>query len=103
MVKNYEIIEDNPQMVSEAMPLTLTKGQAEQLEALWTLIKTQGYSVQEVIFERLSSLFKKESVEKETAQHIYVKESLHRAFENMRKADSMAEREQTLDEFLEEL
>ena len=66
MVKNYEIIEDNPQMVSEAMPLTLTK-------------------------------------EKETAQHIYVKESLHRAFENMRKADSMAEREQTLDEFLEEL
>ena len=37
------------------------------------------------------------------SQHIYVKESLRRAFENMRKAEACGEKEQTLDAFLEEL
>lgn len=103
MEKKYEIIENNPQMVSETVPLTLTKGQSEQVEALWTLIKSQGISVQEIIFERLCSFFKKDNIETETTQHLYVKESLHRAFDNMRKAEANAEAEQTLDEFLKEL
>ena len=38
-----------------------------------------------------------------TSQHIYVKESLYRAFENMRKAEACGEKEQTLDVFFEEL
>ena len=37
------------------------------------------------------------------SQYLYVKESLHRAFENMRKAEACGEKEQTLDAFLEEL
>lgn len=103
MEKNYKNPEDAPLMASESIPLALTKGQSEQVEALWTLIKNQGTLVQEVLFERLSSYFKKETLEIETAQHVYVKESLHRAFDNMRKAELKAGREQTLDEFLEEL
>lgn len=36
-------------------------------------------------------------------QEEYVKVSLHRAFEDMRKAEETGEKEQTLDEFLNEL
>lgn len=103
MVKKYEVPEEEPQMVREAISLNLTQGQAEQVEALWILIKNQGTLVQEVLFKRLSSFFNKSSAELETAQHLYVKESLHRAFENMREADLKGEREQTLEEFLDEL
>lgn len=103
MGKKYEIHEEEPQMVSETMPLTLSQIQSEQVEALWTLIKNQGTLVQEALYERLCSFFKRESIEAETAQHIFVRESLHRAFDNMRKADMCSEREQTLDEFLNEL
>lgn len=103
MAKKYEVPEEEPQMVRESMSLTLTQGQAEQVEALWTLIKNQGFLVQEALFERFSLLFNKTSAEKETAQHLYVKESLHRAFENMHEADLKGEHEQTLDEFLDEL
>lgn len=90
-------------MVSETIPLTLTKGQAEQVEALWTLIRNQGTSVQEALFEKFNSFFNHQATETETAQHLYIKESLHRAFHNMRQAELNGEKEETLDEFLNEL
>lgn len=86
MPKKYDIPEDKPQMVSESISMTLTEGQSEQVEALWTLIKNQGTMVQQSLLERLNSFFKKGAIEVETTQHIYVKESLHRAFEDMRMA-----------------
>lgn len=103
MSKKYKKIVDEPMLVSDSMSIPMTKPQTEQLEALWTLIKSQGRQVQEVLLDRLSSLFHDRSVEIETSQHLYVKESLHRAFENMRKAEACGEKEQTLDAFLEEL
>lgn len=103
MAKKYKYIEEESMMVSEAMGLTLTNVQSEQLEALWTLIKSQGRLVQEKLLDRLNGLFSDTDVEVETEQHLYVKESLHRAFEDMRKAEETGEKEQTLDEFLNEL
>ena len=43
------------------------------------------------------------STEVETSQHLYVKESLHRAFQNMRQAEATGEKEKTIEEFLNEL
>lgn len=103
MAKKYEHIEEESMMLSEAMDLPLTNVQSEQLEALWTLIKSQGRLVQEKLLDRLNRLFSDADLEIETAQHKYVKESLHRAFENMRKAEETGKEEQTLDEFLNEL
>lgn len=100
MAKKYEHIEEESMMLSEAMDLPLTNVQSEQLEALWTLIKSQGRLVQEKLLDRLNRLFSDADLEIETAQHKYVKESLHRAFENMRNAEEAGKEEQTLDEFL---
>ena len=49
------------------------------------------------------SVMSKKHESNPTLQQIYVKESLHRAFENKRKAEACGEKEQTLDAFLEEL
>ena len=103
MSKKYENIEENPMLANDLLSVPMTKPQTEQLEALWTLIKGQGSQVQKILLDRLNSLFNDASIEVETSQHLYVKESLHRAFENMRKVEASGEKEQTLDAFLEEL
>lgn len=103
MNKKYEKIEERPMLVNDSLTVPMTKPQTEQLEALWTLIKSQGSQVQKILLDRLNSLFHDASIEMETSQHLYVKESLHRAFENMRKAETTGETEKTLDEFLNEL
>ncbi len=103
MNKKYEKIEESPMLVNDSLTVPMTKPQTEQLEALWTLIKSQGCQVQKILLDRLNSLFNDASIEVETSQHLYVKESLHRAFENMRKAEVTGEKEKTLDEFLNEL
>lgn len=103
MSKKYENIEENPMLVNDSLSVPMTKPQTEQLEALWTLIKGQGSQVQKILLDRLNSLFNDASVEVETSQHLYVKESLHRAFKNMRQAEATGEKEKTIEEFLNEL
>lgn len=39
----------------------------------------------------------------ETSQHLYVKDTLHRGFQNMHKAEASDEQEQDLESFLDEL
>jgi len=103
MATKYEPVEEESMIVSDSLSIPLTNTQTEQLDALWTLIKNQGRQVQSILLDRLSSLFENDVTEVETSQHLYVKESLHRAFENMRKAEANGGEEQTLDDFLDEL
>ena len=66
------------------------------------LVVTEIISIFALRIKTLSVMSKKHE-SNPTSQQIYVKESLHRAFENMRKAEACGEKEQTLDAFLEEL
>ena len=48
---------------------------------------------------KILSVMSKKHESDSMSKYLYVKESLHRAFENMRKAEACGEKEQTLDAF----